>query len=186
MLRVIQTQPWQGFRLMRQFADLHAHIHAQPAPGLPSAHTYLSRWIGTAPRLAEAARQAVLTRLDALPAGRALCHGDFHPDNIILAPRSPVVLDWTNAFEGAPLADVARTWVMFRFAPPALGLLGRIEGPYRRLMLGVYLRRYFAITREERGELDDWITVLAAARLRERIEGETEPLLRFLEGRVGV
>ena len=34
-------------------------------------------------------------------------HGDFHPLNIILGADGPVVIDWSNAGEGDPVADVA-------------------------------------------------------------------------------
>ncbi|MFE7760967.1 phosphotransferase [Streptomyces sp. NPDC057438] len=40
----------------------------------------------------------------ALPGSRVL-HLDLHPDNVILAPRGPRVIDWNNAEEGPPGLD---------------------------------------------------------------------------------
>jgi aminoglycoside phosphotransferase (APT) family kinase protein len=45
-------------------------------------------------------------RLSADPAARVL-HLDLHPDNVILSPRGPVLIDWRNATEGPPQLDLA-------------------------------------------------------------------------------
>ena len=42
------------------------------------------------------------------PAVRVL-HLDLHPDNVILTPDGPVVIDWRNATEGSPALDLAMT-----------------------------------------------------------------------------
>jgi aminoglycoside phosphotransferase (APT) family kinase protein len=44
--------------------------------------------------------------------GDRLLHLDLHPENVMLAPSGPVVIDWTNAARGEPALDVALTWVI--------------------------------------------------------------------------
>ncbi|MEV6601923.1 phosphotransferase [Actinoplanes sp. NPDC051346] len=57
-------------------------------------------------------------RLHALPprlnshGGVRVLHLDLHPENVILTPRGPVVIDWRNAVEGRPDLDVAMTAVI--------------------------------------------------------------------------
>jgi aminoglycoside phosphotransferase (APT) family kinase protein len=34
-------------------------------------------------------------------------HGDFHPGNVVLTQRGPVVIDWRNTTEGPP--DLSET-----------------------------------------------------------------------------
>lgn len=42
-------------------------------------------------------------------------HLDLHPENVLLSPRGPVVIDWTNAREGGdPAMDDALTWLILR------------------------------------------------------------------------
>jgi aminoglycoside phosphotransferase (APT) family kinase protein len=41
-----------------------------------------------------------------------LVHLDLHPDNVLLSPGGPIVIDWTNARAGAPSFDLAVTWVI--------------------------------------------------------------------------
>ena len=56
-------------------------------------------------------------RLHALPtlsrkSGFSVLHLDLHPDNVILGPRGPVLIDWRNATEGPADLDLAMTAVI--------------------------------------------------------------------------
>jgi aminoglycoside phosphotransferase (APT) family kinase protein len=50
-------------------------------------------------------------RHSADPAVRVL-HLDLHPGNIVLAPKRPVLIDWSNSAEGLPDLDVALSAVI--------------------------------------------------------------------------
>ncbi|MER7753697.1 phosphotransferase [Kitasatospora sp. NPDC097643] len=58
--------------------------------------------------LAELLRRlhAIPARLSADPEHRVL-HMDFHPDNVVLTPEGPMVIDWATAAEGPPGLDTA-------------------------------------------------------------------------------
>lgn len=50
-----------------------------------------------------------------LPSGNILCHGDFHPFNIILtAEKSPVIIDFANICKAPKEYDAARTYFLFK------------------------------------------------------------------------
>jgi tRNA A-37 threonylcarbamoyl transferase component Bud32 len=56
---------------------------------------------------------ALHRRLHEIPfEGATLLHRDLHPQNVILSPAGPVVVDWTNAGAGQPAFDVALAWVI--------------------------------------------------------------------------
>jgi len=63
-------------------------------------------------------------RLTAVGDGDRLLHLDLHPENVILSPSGPVVIDWANARRGAPPLDVAQTWVIVTTSN-GTGQLGR-------------------------------------------------------------
>ena len=61
-------------------------------------------------------------RLHAIPfEDERLLHLDFHPDNVLLSGRGPVVIDWANARAGEPALDVAMTWVICATSGGAAG-----------------------------------------------------------------
>ena len=51
------------------------------------------------------------TRLESMPKGNSLCHGDFNPSNIIISEdNKPYIIDWSHATQGNPCADAASTY----------------------------------------------------------------------------
>jgi uncharacterized protein (TIGR02172 family) len=124
MLAHLTTHPWQLPRLARQLAELHAAIHACKAPNLASLKDEIRGWIEGADADA-GLKEAVLRRVEPLPDGDSLCHGDFHPDNVIMSLRGPMVIDWSAGRRGHPLADVARTWLISRLSVAPADWKGR-------------------------------------------------------------
>lgn len=175
-----RRRPWRIPAAARLTAEMQAGLHVRPAPGLPSLLERLRSRIKIAPALSEQSRQNLLDQLQALPAGDRLCHGDFHPLNLIMTPGGPVVIDWMDASSGAPLADVARTWVILSALPPSASRWENIQQAAAvRVFLNVYLRRYFELFPVGRSELARWIPVVAAARLCENIPGIQSRLLEL-------
>ena len=61
------------------------------------------------------------TRQPAERSARVICHGDFHPQNLLAEDgRVTAVLDWPNALVAAPEYDVAATRVILTQTPIAL------------------------------------------------------------------
>lgn len=84
MLGELRRRPWAARRRAVLLAHLHERLHEIVAPpGLRGAGP-----------------------------GDRLLHLDLHPDNVLLSPHGPVVIDWTNARRGEPALDVALTWVI--------------------------------------------------------------------------
>ena len=53
--------------------------------------------------------QALLEAIAEMPDGDRLCHGDFHPLNILGDTADPLIIDWPDARRGEPAADVCRS-----------------------------------------------------------------------------
>jgi aminoglycoside phosphotransferase (APT) family kinase protein len=183
MLAVLAQQPWRVLTLARELADVHLAIHAQPAPDLQQQHAYLERMLGRASVLSERVRSAARERLAGLPQGDRLCHGDFHPDNLVLTPAGPMVLDWMTATQGEPAADVARTLMLLEQAalPPDAGrVFSVIMQTLRRAFASAYWRRYAAASGLRSADVEAWRLVVFAARLGEG-PPEGEHIRKLLE-----
>ncbi len=178
LLDTLRERPWSLWGAARLLADLHADLHRRTVAGLPPVKWRLAGKIHAA-GLPPPLRDAALARLDSLPDGDRVCHGDFHPDNVIIGPDGPVVIDWPDAAGGDPLADVARTSFLLEVSglPPGRSGGGLIPAG-RRLFHQIYLGRYFRVTGRDRRSFTCWRAVVAAARLAEQVPHERGPLLR--------
>jgi aminoglycoside phosphotransferase (APT) family kinase protein len=156
------------------FADVHAQIHACGSiPEVPSQRQLFSTVIRRIAVLPPDLKEAVLKALDEMPEGDRLCHGDFHPYNVLMSPRGPVVIDWNNAHIGNPLEDVARSKLM-------LSGVSMSEPSQRSsidLFTKAYLERYFQLRPHDQQQLVAWQPIVAAMRLSDNIPGLQEWLL---------
>ncbi len=185
LLTLMGRRPWAVFRTARISGELHAQLHEVVAPEtVPDLRASLRQRI-------EASRGALgphadfaLGVLAGLPDGDRLCHGDFHPGNLLMDGETPVVIDWTNATRGDPAADVARTRLMHSLGslPPGTSAALRLMALFgRRILLSLYLRSYRKRRALDMSLVARWQIPVAAARLSEGIEGEVPALLAFLD-----
>jgi Ser/Thr protein kinase RdoA (MazF antagonist) len=184
MLQTLGEHPGAADTLAQQMAVLQADIHSRAGRGLPSQRERLRVKIGRGYGLAAHLKAAATAALDALPDGEAFCHGDFHPGNVLLTPNGPVILDWYNATCGNPVADLARTAVLFAYAPLpgslSLQAMHTIDA-VRASFFETYFRHYTALRPVTGYELDAWRLPVAAARLSDPLTSpEHQALLALI------
>ena len=152
MLKSIGDRPWRFKRIADQLAELHTRLAAGPLGGLEVPERF--------------------------EPAECLVHLDLHPGNVILTPRGPVVIDWSNAGMGPRGADVATTWILLTIAEaddipvalrPFVGAIRR--GLLRRFLDGVDRPTRPVIRMLAEHRLTDW-------NLR---PGELDKLQLFLE-----
>jgi Phosphotransferase enzyme family len=182
LLTLVQRRPRQVFRIARTLAATQLTIHGVQAPdGLPGVREQLAARIEDAV-LSRELKDFALTILDGLPDGDRLCHGDYHPGNVLLAGDHTAVIDWTGAARGVPEADYARTMLLLRWADPLPGtpLAQRaLIATGRSLLARTYARSYRRGSSPLR-QPDSWFLVHVAARLSEGIPSEHGRLTAFL------
>lgn len=181
LTEIIQRDPKQ-LRLAAQILGAaQREIHSRPASQLPSQRARFAQRI-EASRLDPETQAALLAHLERLPQGSALCHGDFHPENLMITEEQVFTIDWPNATCGNPVADVARTSLLILHSTLPLDLPARQELlRKRRLFHRLYLERYFAQSWYDPAELKAWMPVVAAVRLREGIEEEEAKLMDIIQ-----
>ncbi len=178
------ARPWTIARSVRAFTDLHLAMHAQSIPDLPSQRQQVLRLIHEA-AVPAAVRQAALQRLDQLPEGSALCHGDYHPENVLMTRSGPIIIDWAGATSGHPLADVVRTALLLQVGElPRAPMSQWLLASARAVVHTAYLRRYLRQRPARAEDLAAWRLPIVVARLGEGIAEERGHLLRLLENSV--
>jgi Phosphotransferase enzyme family len=162
----MRGSPDQVPRYLDCMARLHVAIHRHVAFRFMSLKVRLMTSIEGAPHLEDPHREALLTGLAAMPDGDRLCHGDLHPLNILGDAAKPMIIDWPDACRGDPAADVCRSYLLLmlhtsELAAPYLDAYCRLGGISRQAIL-------------------DWLPYVAAAKLAEKVPGETEGLSKVL------
>jgi uncharacterized protein (TIGR02172 family) len=183
MLEAFMRKPWKFPVYARKLAELQADMHQYRTPEMPSQREKLERKIKRADMLSEDLRKAALKKLESLPEADKLCHGDFHPGNVLLTSHGPVIIDWMDATRGSPILDIARSTLLMGGGPlppgtPMVGLVKLI----RRWFYDIYMRRYFRLNPADRQEVDTWLPVVAAARLDEGVQADETRLLSIAQG----
>jgi Ser/Thr protein kinase RdoA (MazF antagonist) len=173
-----EKKPWRVFEFAHRTAQLHAEMHSiMLHPDIPSQRKRLERKLLGAKLLSDSEKQVLLTTLAAMPDGTCICHGDFHPGNILLTSNRAVVIDWIDAFIGNPLADVARTTIIL------LGAAASSQIPHLFLKMlvrpfhSIYISTYFYFRPGDKKEYSHWLSIVAAARLSENMV-EFQPWLK--------
>lgn len=165
----LSHHPWKIFQYARRTAELHAEMHGSTIHAdLPSLKKKLNRKIQLAEGLPVNLRSKVLAALENMPDGDRLCHGDFHPDNILITRQGEIIIDWIDASCGNPLADLARTTIILVGAADCQ-IKGYLEKIIIRVFHAIYLRHYFKVFPDGKAEYKRWLPIIAAARLSENI-----------------
>ena len=151
-------------KYLRQFVAIQCEIFTKTSARMGNLSDKLDRQISASP-LPREVRYDLHVRLQGLPRGKALCHGDFNPSNVILAPKGGWrVIDWAHVRLGDPLADVARSYLLF-------WLSGRVAAA----------EKYLALACEALGakvpDVQKWLPVVAAAESAQAKDQKTLDLL---------
>ncbi|MHB8131337.1 MAG: phosphotransferase family protein [Mobilitalea sp.] len=185
MLKQIMSRPWTARTYGKQVAAIHYQIHQCKIQGLPKQKETFEWNIRHTELLAEDTKQKILILLSKLPEGEVLCHGDFHPGNIIVDANKEVILDWMTGTVGNPAADVARTILLLKDAALPEGTPRIIKGIskiLRNRLTSAYLKRYLQLSRLPLEEINQWRIPIAAARLMEWVpESEKRYLLGIIK-----
>jgi len=191
LITLMGKRPWTVTRAARMVGRVQAALHEVIAPSdLPRLRDLARVKIETADDLPFELADFALATLNDLPDGDRLCHGDFHPGNVLIGKQGPAVIDWTNAARGDPAADLARTRLLLRqgavqeYMPAVIKFMMRhMQAVGRGAFFRLYVRAYARARPIDADLVDRWEIVRAADRVKEEIEDEVPALLELLERR---
>ena len=164
MAAVLETQAGEPevLALAEQFIALQRAINTTAMEGLPDLVERLAQELassGLAAPLVEELTE-LLARLD--DGRRAVCHFDFHPDNILAGDDGWVVIDWVTVAAGPAPADLARSLV----------LRGHDAVPPTYEFMQAVRRHSLVEDAVSDTTCDQWVRVVAGARLAEGFDGD--------------
>lgn len=113
-------------------------------------------------------KNALLKRLNSLKFDFRLCHGDFHPYNLILSNDRMTIIDWVDSCSGDIRADIYRSYLLISQSSLELAEM--------------YLRIYCQKSGLLREEIFQWAPIIAGARLSENLSSENiDSLMKLIK-----
>lgn len=184
MTKMIQSNSDSLSKYARMLAELHSMIHSYTVDFTPNLKRELGSKILLTTKLDMKTRKRIMVEFDKLPEGNTICHYDFHPDNIIMSKRGPIIIDWANVLVGDPLADVTRTSLILKSCAVQPGVtsswLSDLNNS-RQYFYSVYINEYLKLENKSNLDLEPWEVPMAAVRLSEGIKEEEQQLITLIE-----
>lgn len=184
VLTLIGAQPWRLPGLGILMGTTHARVHELTAPAaLPPLRDRMRSRIELSPFVPDGIRTVAIAAIADLKDGDRVCHGDFHPGNLLSEKKRARVLDWPNASAGEAAADVAASVLILQLGEPtetspwAVRKLHRLG---RGLLIGRYLAGYRRRGRLDQSDIEKWMLPVAVDRLSHGIPQERESLLAVI------
>lgn len=188
LTKLISSKPWKIPSAAKRFAEVHRRIQDNILYDIPRYKVKLIRSIDASNILDVNIKNNLFKYIEPLPEDEALCHCDFHPDNIIISDDKMVVIDWMTGAKGSLISDIARTSVILKFAviQEEKSYIERsIINLLRQKFYAEYIKHYIKISNVKIEEIERWELPIAAARLNESIpDCEKEILLDFVIKRI--
>ena len=158
--------------LIRLLLDLQTEVQRTRVRGLRAMKDRLRKKIDGAAPLSADDRASAQRLLTMLPAGDSLCHGDFHPANVVLTERGPVILDWFDAASGDSTADFVRSSLLMR---PPIDRSSWLAGATPELLDHIHSHYITELVRRDSFHaptFGPWEAVTAVARMAEPVPTE--------------
>ena len=142
-------------------AKLHKAILHNKVSNVPNYKEFLKSHIPNTLSVNLKKREEILQMIDSLPDGNTLCHGDFHPGNILISDGQSMVIDFMNVCHGDFLYDIARTVFLVEYTPVPMEVDDReMLLRLKKTLADSYLMQ-MNVTREM---IQDYLSVIIAVR----------------------
>jgi serine/threonine protein kinase len=184
MMEQIRKAPYRIKAKGRELGELHLEVAGLKAdPVLWDAKRKAEYCITESRLISQPAKDALLDILRPLPGGADVCHGDFHPGNILNSGGRNYLIDWSASSRGDFTSDVAHTYLLLRVVPrlpDVAPLVHRIQKFLGNILSGTYLAAINAGRRLDMGTFSKWVLVKAAERTYHGLPSEMNGLQSFI------
>lgn len=166
--QLMQENPDKKDEYLARLVDIQTEVLSHKVTHLNKLRDKMHSKISSAD-VSATIRYELHTRLDATPKHNKVCHGDFHPSNIIITESDEAyIIDWAHVTQGNGAADAARVFLLFT-----------LEGD--KDAAEKYLELFCKKTDTAKQYVQKWIPIVAASQLTKGIEAEKELLHSWID-----
>lgn len=143
---------------MSIFVDTQQKIHKVSADSFVPMSVKLRHQIESTHNLDRKQKFFLIQKLDSMSFENRLCHGDYHPFNLIMSNNQVTIIDWVDSSAGDIRADIYRTYLLY--------------SQFSVELADMYLRVYCEKSRFSKYDVFQWAPIIAGARLSENVSSE--------------
>ena len=167
--QMMLEEPEKEDEYLDLFVEIQMKIHATKAPSLLTRLRDKMRGKISEADLDATTRYDLHTRLEGMKRHTKICHGDFHPSNVIITPEGEAfVIDWAHVTQGNASADVARTYLLFW-----------LEG--KEALAKKYIRLFCEKSDTAYQYVQKWLPIVAASQSVKGKPEEKDLLLKWVD-----
>lgn len=165
---LMEEDPTNFQEYLNLFVKVQLTILANNVPLLNRIKEKFTRKLENATNLDENTKYELLGRLQGMKNHDELCHGDYHPSNVIVKQDGTVyVIDWAHVTQGNAAADAARTYLLFSMEE-------------NQELAEQYLDLFSEMSNIPKSTVQRWIPIVAATQMTKNIPEEQEFLSRWV------
>jgi uncharacterized protein (TIGR02172 family) len=181
LLKIVMRNVLAMKKIFSKMAELQYKINSiEYDNGAYTFKKYLERAIEENKFITGIEKNNLKGYINKLPDGNKVCHGDFHPENILCSNGKHYIIDWMTGMKGPPAADAARTGMILKNAEipgKTLFFIRILLRIVQSKMAKMYVKEYCRISGIKKDELDMWELPLYVARLNEKNSKKEEKRL---------
>lgn len=165
---LMQEDPANFDAYLNLFVEVQQIILANSVPLLNRIKEKFQRKLETATNIDENTKYELLQRLHGMKNHDELCHGDYHPSNVIVKSDGTVyIIDWAHVTQGNAAADAARTYLLFS--------MDKEEETAEK-----YLELFSKKMNIPKATIQRWVPIVAATQMTKNIPEEQEFLSKWI------
>jgi len=154
----------ERLQAIKSLVELQCMVHKIIAAGQPKQVEKYGERIKKSNDIDDHDKNELLKLLSNLDTdAECLCHGDFHPLNVLFNGNKHWIIDWVDATSGNPLADACRTYLIFK--------------QFMTRSAGIFLRLFCKESKVLKDDVLKWLPIIAASRLSENVDYKTKAWL---------
>lgn len=157
LVKLMADNPANLANYAKMMAELHFEIHKHHVPELPFYGAQMATAIKAHQTLVPEEKVSLLEELHRRAEDDTLCHGDFHPYNILISARGPVIIDWGNAGRGNQVSDAGLTSLGLKIGKlPEYESQTAVLESCRLSLRQVYLAEYLRLSSLAAEDIASW------------------------------
>lgn len=178
LTQLIEKYPENAKEYIDKMVEYQVEFQKKSNPLLLSLKNKMNRQIDEAKEIDNSVKYELMTRLSSMKNHTKLCHGDYCPDNIIVSVDKKgkitdvTAVDWVHATKGNASADIANTYLLL--------VLQFADNKKLSDIPEMYIEKFCELTNTKRSYVNEWLPLVAAARITKKKEEEKELLEKWL------